>query len=325
MRTVAVLCAIGLSIGCSGESTEDAAEPGRPRVALVMKSLANEFFVTMAEGAEAHQAEHEAEYELLVNGIRNETDLSQQVALVEQMISVGVDALVIAPADSKALVPVLKRAREAGIAVVNIDNRLDSDVLVEEGLAVPFVGPDNREGARLVGDRLAAELEPGDQVAIIGGVPTAFNAQQRQQGFEDAMLAASAEVVSVQSGGWEQALANTVASALLREHPALRALLCSNDNMALGAAAAIRQAGREGEVMLVGFDNIAAIREMVADGRVLATADQHADQLVVFGIEVALRILSGESAPVDRETPVDLVTSESLNFAHKRPTSVSAE
>ncbi len=277
-----------------------------------MKSLANEFFVTMADGARAHQAEHAAEYELLVNGIRNETDLSQQVALIEQMISVGVDALVVAPADSKALVPVLKRAHEAGIAVVNIDNRLDSEVLAAEGIKVPFVGPDNREGARQVGDRLAAALQPGDQVAIIGGVPTAFNAQQRQQGFEDAMAAAGVEVVSVQSAGWEQALANTVAAALLSEHPALRALLCSNDNMALGAAAAIRQAGREGEVLLVGFDNIAAIREMVADGRVLATADQHAGDLAVFGIEVALQVLSGESAPVDRETPVDLVTSESL-------------
>jgi ribose transport system substrate-binding protein len=139
------------------------------------------------------------------------------------------------------------------------------------------------------------------------------------------MAAAEAEVVSVQSAGWEQALANTVAAALLSEHPALRALLCSNDNMALGAAAAIRQAGREGEVLLVGFDNIAAIREMVVSGRVLVTADQHADQLAVFGIEVALKILSGESAPVDRETPVDLVTSESLDLPQKRPTSVSAE
>ncbi len=318
MRIVAALCVVGASIGCSSGAPENAGKPenaaetGRPRVALVMKSLANEFFVTMAEGAKAHQAAHAADYELLVNGIRNETDLSQQVILVEQMISLGVDALVIAPADSKALVPVLKRAREAGIAVVNIDNRLDSEVLAAEGITVPFVGPDNRKGARQVGDRLAAELQPGDQVAIIGGVPTAFNAQQRQRGFEEAMAAAGAEVVSVQSAGWEQALANTVAAALLSEHPALRALLCSNDNMALGAAAAIRQAGREGEVLLVGFDNIAAIREMVADGRVLATADQHAGDLAVFGIEVALRVLSGESAPVDRETPVDLVTSESL-------------
>ena len=116
----------------------------------------------------------------------------------------------------------------------------------------------------------------------------------------------------MQSGGWEQTRANTEAAALISEHPNLKALLCSNDNMALGAAAAIRHAGKDGEILLVGFDNIAAIGEMVRDGRVLATADQHADQLAVFGIEAALAILRGEAAPEDRQTPVDLVTAETL-------------
>lgn len=125
------------------------------------------------------------------------------------------------------------------------------------------------------------------------------------------MQAAGMEVVSVQSGGWEQAKANTVASALISEYPDLKALLCSNDNMALGAAVAVRQAGKEG-IAIVGFDNIVAIQQMIQEGRVLATADQHADQLAVYGIEAALQILQGEATPEDRQTPVDLITKESL-------------
>ena len=82
--------------------------------------------------------------------------------------------------------------------------------------------------------------------------------------------------------------------------------------MALGAVAAVRQAGREGEILGVGFDNISAIRRMLAEGRVLATADQHADQLAVYGIEAALQIRAGEAAPADRQTQVDLVTAESV-------------
>ena len=117
-----------------------------------MKSLANEFFVTMAEGAQQHQAAHPAEYDLIVNGIRNETDITQQVALVEQMVAQGVQAIVIAPADSRALVPVLRSAQQQGVVVVNIDNKLDEATLEEAGLRVPFVGPDNRAGARAVGD-----------------------------------------------------------------------------------------------------------------------------------------------------------------------------
>jgi ribose transport system substrate-binding protein len=107
-------------------------------------------------------------------------------------------------------------------------------------------------------------------------------------------------------------LANRVASAILSEHTDLKALLCSNDSMALGALAAVKAAGREGEVRIVGFDNISAIREAVEKGDVLATADQHADELAVYGIEYALSIVREGLEPEDRETPVDLVTAESL-------------
>jgi ribose transport system substrate-binding protein len=295
-----------VAVACHKAETKDL--PSKPKIALVMKSLANEFFSTMAEGAKKHQAANAAQYDLVVNGIKNETDLAEQVNLVEQMIALRVNAIVIAPADSKALVSVLKRAREAGILVVNIDNKLDADVLRQAGLTVPFVGPDNRAGARKVGEALARQLKAGDKVAIIEGIPTAFNGQQRRLGFEDAMRAAGLNIVTVQSGNWEMDRANTVATAMLSEHPDLKAVLCANDNMALGAVAAIQTAARSGQVLVVGFDNIGAIRAMVADGRVVATADQHADQLAVFGIEAALKILKGEAPPADQTTAVDLIT-----------------
>jgi ribose transport system substrate-binding protein len=308
---VALMVALVLA-GCGPEGDsaprprQTAGEP--PRIALVMKSLANEFFVTMAEGAREHQATNAGRYELIVNGIRNESDLSQQVALVEQMIAQNVDAIVIAPADSRALIPVLGRALRQDIVVVNIDNKLDEASLQQAGMVIPFVGPDNRAGARAVGAELVKHLRRGDRVAILEGIPTAFNAQQRRLGFEDAIREAGLELVAVQSAQWEQDRANTVAAAMLREHPDLRAILASNDNMALGAAAAVRQAGKIGQVHVVGFDNIEAVRHLLQEGRVLATADQHADRLAVYGIEYALQILGGEAQPEDRETPVDLVT-----------------
>ncbi len=279
-----------------------------PRVALVMKSLANEFFVTMAEGAKAHQAANARGYTLLVNGIRNESDLAQQVALVEQMMAQGVDAIVIAPADSKALVPVLGKAVHQGLVVINIDNKLDAATLQQAAIEIPFVGPDNRAGAKAVGASLATRLQRGDKVAILEGIPTAFNAQQRRLGFEDAMRDAGMEVVAVQSAHWEQDEANGIAAAMIREHPDLKGILASNDNMALGAASAVRQAGKAGQVLVVGFDNIAAVHQLVQDGRILATADQHADRLAVYGIEFALKILHGETKPHDLQTPVDLIT-----------------
>ncbi|HUG12934.1 MAG TPA: sugar ABC transporter substrate-binding protein [Opitutaceae bacterium] len=308
LRIVAVITAIALGLpGCKNKEQDETPVAAKPRVALVMKSLANEFFGTMAEGAKAHQAAHAADYDLIVNGIKNETDLAEQVSLVEQMVAMHVDAIVIAPADSKALVPALKRASAAGIVVVNIDNRLDPAVLKDAGISVPFVGPDNRAGAAAVGEVLASRLSKGDAVAIIEGIPTADNGRQRRMGFEHAIEDAGLDLVSVQSGQWEMEKANGVAAAMLNAHPELKALFCANDNMALGAVAAIKAAGRDGRVLVAGFDNITAIKPLIASGAVVATADQHADRLAVFGIEAALEMLQTH-ATADRSTPVDLVT-----------------
>jgi ribose transport system substrate-binding protein len=303
---LALGCAL-VALGGGCEKPQNPGSPAKPKIALVMKSLANEFFSTMAEGARKHQAAKPESYDLIVNGIKNETDLAEQVNLVEQMVARQVNAIVIAPADSKALVPALKRAKDAGILVINIDNKLDPEALKQANLSVPFVGPDNRAGAKMVGEALAKRLKAGDKVAIIEGIPTAYNGQQRRLGFEDAMKAASMNIVTVQSGNWEIDKANNVAAGILNEHGDLKAILCANDNMALGAAAAIAAAGKSGQVLVVGFDNIGAIKPMLADGRVVATADQHADQLAVFGIEAALKILKGEAPPADQTTAVDLI------------------
>jgi len=309
---VGLLGVVWLAAGCGRSPVSEPDASRKPRIALVMKSLANEFFSTMRDGAESHQKAHAGQYELISNGIKDERDLNQQIVLVEQMIAQRVDAMVIAPADSKALVPVCKQAIQAGIVVVNIDNKFDGKVLEEEAVEIPFVGPDNRQGARLVGEYLAGFLRPGEEVGILEGIPTAFNAQQRRLGFEDAMKAAGMKIVSTQSGQWEMAKANTVASAMISEYPNLKALLCSNDSMALGAAAAVQDAGKTGRIAIVGFDNISAVQQMLKEGRVLGTIDQHGDRLAVHGIELALRILGGEALPADSQTPVDLITAEQL-------------
>jgi len=298
--------------GCEQQGTPTGETAGKPRVAVIMKSLANEFFVNMADGTKQHHAAHADDYELILNGIKDESDLTQQVALVEQMIALGVDVIILAPADSKALIPVVRRAAAQGIVVINIDNRLDAALIADAGIRVPFVGPDNREGARSVGEYLATILSAGDEVAIIGGISTAYNAQQRQAGFEDAMAGVGANVVSVQDGNWHQAKASTIASAMISEYPDLKALLCSNDNMAIGAVAAVRQAGKTGEILVIGFDNISATHELLRNGDMLATADQYGSQLAIYGIEYALQILRDGTVPDDRKTPVDLITADNL-------------
>ena len=109
-KNVGIACVAIVSLliiaGCGDSKERSAVSDDRPTVALVMKSLANEFFVNMANGAKQHQLEHAHRYNLIVSGLKDESDLTQQVALIEQMSARGVDVIVVAPADSKALIPV---------------------------------------------------------------------------------------------------------------------------------------------------------------------------------------------------------------------------
>ncbi|HPO15587.1 MAG TPA: sugar ABC transporter substrate-binding protein [Candidatus Hydrogenedentes bacterium] len=316
MGRALIVSVIAVALGCAGcgskpeaaPNTPGTASPAKPRIALIMKSLANEFFLTMENGAKKHHAAHAAEYTLITEGIKDELDVSRQVQLVEQMIAQRMSAIIIAPADSKALVPVCKRAMEAGITVVNIDNKFDDDVLADKQVRIPFVGPDNRKGARLCAEYLAKQLAAGDPVAVLEGIPSAYNGIQRKLGFDDAIKAAGLNLVVSQVGDWEMNKANQVVSAMITEHPELKAILCANDSMALGAVAALRSAGKLAPVKVIGYDGISAVRELIAKGDMLATIEQHADQLAVFGIEYALEMLKTKQPPADRETPVDLIT-----------------
>jgi ribose transport system substrate-binding protein len=302
------------STATTGQVTQADRATEKPKIALVMKSLANEFFSTMAEGAKKHQAQNSDQYELVVNGIKDERDLARQAAIVDEMIAAKVQAIVIAPADSKALVPVLRRAKQAGVVVVNIDNKLDDDVLKAENLSVPFVGPNNLLGAKAVGDHLAKFLQAGDKVAVLEGIRTSFNGTQRRLGFEQAMKAAQIQIVDSQSANWETNQANTIAASMLNSHADLKAILAANDSMALGALAALKAANKSNDVQVVGFDNISAAQDAIRQGTMLATADQHGDQLAVFGIEYAMKLVQDANTKLlDRETPVDLITAESLN------------
>lgn len=309
---IAGAAALALSAAIVAPAT--AAEAHKPKIALVMKSLANEFFLTMENGAKEYQKQNADKFSLVSNGIKNETDTASQIQIVEQMIVSKADAIIIAPSDSRALVPVVKKAIDAGILVINIDNKLDDAVLKDKNLNVPFVGPNNRKGAKEIGNYLAQHLKKGDEVGIIEGIPTSTNSQQRTQGFQDAMAEGGMKVVSVQSGQWEMNNANTIAAAMLSEYPNIKALLADNDNMALGAVSAIRAAGKRGQVQVVGYDNIEAIKPMLQDGRVLATADQYASKQAVFGIDTALEALKDGKKQSELkgsvETPVQLIVKQ---------------
>lgn len=279
----------------------------KPVVGLVMKSLANEFFQNMMEGAEAHAVQR-GDYELRAVGMQNETDFESQINAVENFITQGVDAIVIAPADSKAMVRPIKKAIAAGITVVNFDVALDADAKAQQGLELAFVGPDNRGGAKMAGDALAEALGAGGKVVIIEGNPGADNATQRRLGFEDAVAEHSLDLLDSRTAHWETEEANQVFSTMLTAHPDLQGVMAANDSMAIGVVKALENAGRS-DIIVVGFDAIPAVLPMIEDGRMLASVDQFGQQMAANAIDLALDVVAGGPELEGWvTTPIELVT-----------------
>jgi len=248
-----------------------------------------------------------------VFGVERETDVERQISIMENLISRGYGAIVIAPADSKQLVPVCRKALENGIVVINIDNPLHKDTLQKYNLTIPFVGPDNRAGAAQVGAYVRNKLNGRGRVIVIEGIRGVENAELRKTGFiEEITQDSGIEIVASESANWHTDEALSLAVKLLNIHAPVDAVFCANDKMALGVLQALDISGLAGKTVLAGYDNIEAVRSEMQSGRMHATLEQHPELMGQYGVELAMQALEGKKLSLHLPTPVDLVTYETF-------------
>lgn len=288
-----------LSALASGSSLAAAT---RPRVALILKTMANPYFLAMEQGA--REAANRLGLDLLVKAASQETSIEEQIQLVVDAIALPVQALVITPADSVKLVPVLKRAQDAGIAIVNADNRLDQEFSRQTGLSgVPFVSIDNVRAAHQVASVIARTATAPTDAAVIEGIRSASNAQARKIG----ALRAFAEnpvirIVAMESANWRAEEAYQVTRRVIGAHPRLGLLFCANDVMAMGAMRLLREQ-KITHVRVAGFDALPEVAPFLESGELMATLDQQAGIQGARSMEIAADLLRGQT--VAMETLVD--------------------
>jgi len=271
-----------------------------------MKSLQAEFFQEMKKGA-LDFAEKQNGFDLMTLGTSTQTEIELQIQLIDSLIDKKVDALVVVPIDSKALVPVVVKAVKAGIKVINIDIKLDEDLLKQSGIELTYVGPDNETAAKMVGDVLAQSLRKGAKVILIEGLSVAENAQQRKQGFLKSIAEYQLQLVASEAADWETDKAAQVFEKLLSENPDVEGVMCSNDAMALGVIKVLNNNGKAGKIPVIGFDNDASVQPLLKNGSMLATIDAYGSQMAVQGIECALKVLDGMGNKGSYSTKFDLV------------------
>lgn len=271
------------------DAVEKAAKPYK--LVLIVKTRNNPFFDPMIRAFEAEAKALGAQAE--VQAPQQETDKEVQFGYVQTVAAKGADAILIAPADSKGIIPALKAAAQKNILVLNLDNRVDKAEAAKQGLALAgYVGADNEAGGKLAGEAMTKALGGKGKVVIIEGIRGADNAEARKRGFEAG--AKGLEVVGAESAEWDTDKANAKTAALLAAHPDIRGIFCANDKMAVGAMKAVEQAGKKGKIVVIGYDNIPDVQPALKSGDMAATIEQHPDLMGKYGVRMAVGILNGK-------------------------------
>jgi ribose transport system substrate-binding protein len=311
VRLVAALLAIVIAASAAACNRGGAATTnGRPRVALVLKTLNNPFFIDMQRGAE--DAAKRLDVDLVVQAAERETDVERQMQIVENLIQSRVNALALTPSGSREVVPAVGKANAANIPVVIVDTRLDAKAAADAGVkTASFVGSDNYRGGQIIGEYLVKASGGNAKVAILEGIPGHETGDSRVRGFRDAIKSApGVAIVASQPANWERDQGFNVFQNMLQAHADINTVFACNDIMALGAVEAIAAAGRTGKVRVLGFDAIDDARRAISEGRMDATVAQFPDEMGRSAVETAVKALKGESVPPETSVRIGLVTKD---------------
>lgn len=268
-------------------------------IGIAISTLNNPFFVDLRDGAQAAAAE--AGVRLVVSDAQN--DPNRQLSDIENFIIQGVDLIIVNPTDSAAVVPAIFQANAAGIPVITVDRGAD------DGQVVTHIASDNVAGGRMAGEFIVERLDGTGNVVELVGIPGTSAARDRGQGFNEVVgRVPGIRVVARQEAGFDRAMGLTVMENILQAQPRIDAVFAHNDEMALGALTAIEAAGRQGEMIVVGFDATADAVQAVQDGRMAATVAQQPILMGELAVQIAVDYLNGKQIEAFVPVPLMLVT-----------------
>lgn len=283
------------------EATEPAAA-GDVEIAVVLKTLASEYWGYVKAGCDAAAAD--LGVKVTVVGPGAESEIEQQVAMIEQQIA-SCDAIICAPNDAGAAAAALQAAIDAGIPVLSVDTNV--------GIAgqTSFVGTSNVDAAYEGGIWAIDTVGTDAKAVIIYGQEGDNTSNMRREGYEKACEEKGVEVLSALSGNNLTDGATKAMEDLLNTYPdQIDIVLCHNDDTAIGAMNACKSAGVS-DITIVGFDgNASAVDLILAGELVKATVAQQPYEMGYQAVEAALKAINGESVDEVINAPVQVVTAE---------------
>jgi ABC-type sugar transport system substrate-binding protein len=303
-------------LGCGGDNERDDVDLRGVRLAAVIKGLDNPFFVTMRDGLVATARRDDARLEIAATptGLQ---DTAGQASGLESLAADHPQCYVVNPINQTNLVGALARVAE-DTPIVNVDSVISSDAAKAVGVEITtYVGTDNRAGGRLGADAMAALVDRGARVAVITGIPGDVGSGLRAGGFKDGNRGRF-DVVATIAADFEREKSRRAAADLLRTDPRINGFFAVNDLMALGVTDAVRAAGRQGDVKVVGFDGIPQALAAIERGVLSATVAQYPYTMGQLAINACLAALRGDRVPATVKAPVQVVSSDNVARARAK-------
>lgn len=266
--SILLTAAMGVSVLAAGTVTVSAAEKkDKYVIGMSQCNLGEPWRVAMNDQI-AMAAEKHPEFEVIFADAAQ--DNSKQIADIENFVQMGVDLIITSPNEATPLTNAVSAAYDAGIPVILLDRKIDGDKYTQ------FIGADNVDMGRIAGEYIADTLLPdGGKVCEIKGLEGTSGGIDRDNGFREGIKKNDKiEIVAVNNADWLREKAITVAEEMLQTNDEIDLFLALNDPMAEGAYIAAKNAGREGDILFVGFDGLptpdGGIRS-VMDGRLSMT------------------------------------------------------
>lgn len=293
--------------GCGSEKPASASGNDEPEqgsesitIGFAVSTLANDFFVSMNDAGQAYAKEVGVELITLDAQDSSETQATQ----MEDLITRGVDLIILNPVDSDAVGTSVMAANDADIPVITVTRPSNS------GKVVQHLDIDNKEAGALIAEQLASDLNNSGKVAVLEGIAGAPSTVDRQKGFVEklAEIAPDIEVVTSLTANYSREEGATVTEDILQSNPELNAIYAHNDEMALGAVRSVEAANRADEIKVYGIDAVADAIAALDNGQMAATVQQQPDLQIKTAIDSAMKYLQGETVEELVNIPLKLLT-----------------
>lgn len=289
--TAAALCVAG----ATAFPVADAAAQDSMSVALISKGFQHQFWQAVNKGAQ--EAGKELGVSVTFEGPDNESQVDKQLDMLSAALARKPDAVGFAALDSQAAIPLLRKAKDAGIPIVAFDSGVESDI------PVATAATDNVAAAALAADKMAELLGGSGKVAVVAHDQTSRTGIDRRDGFVDRMKEAhpDVEIVAIEYGGGDHLRSTEITKALLTAHPDLDGIFGTNEGSAIGVVNGVRESGAK-DITIVGYDSGKAQTDAIRDGLMAGAITQNPVGIGYETVKAAVAAAKGETVPSKIDT-----------------------